>query len=425
KVHIGTREPVITVTTTNDTSTDNIQYVDVGVKVDVEPNIQLDNTVETKLTLEVSQVIDSFTTNNGSVALTISTTNAQSVLTLKDGVQTILGGLFEKQSTSSVNTIPILGDLPLIGKLFSGFNDRGTKREILLSITPYIVKQVEVPTLDVATIWSGGEDNLKDGPNFGAFARPVQSEVQSTRPSPAPALIKPEPQASPVGESPASPEVPAERPGLPEGQVAPPTVEPTPVPGEGEIPQPPLPAEAIVEPVVPTVLDQATEPVVEEVAPVEEPIDPAVLATPQSLELPSKGPARLSLAGPPAVSVGDEVSLAVEVRHVEALYSAPLFVSYDPEMLELILVNEGSFLKQGGQSTVFSSSPNRTTGQVIVGYKQGAGGSGSSGSGLLFTLAFRARAAGTTEISLNRINFRDPNGTRLAVEPAAMAVEIR
>ncbi|MDF1580709.1 MAG: secretin N-terminal domain-containing protein, partial [Desulfuromonadales bacterium] len=56
KVHVGTREPVITVTTSGDNVTENIQYVDVGVKLDVEPTVQLDNTVITKITLEVSSV---------------------------------------------------------------------------------------------------------------------------------------------------------------------------------------------------------------------------------------------------------------------------------------------------------------------------------------------------------------------------------
>jgi len=170
KVHIGTREPVITTTTTDTSTSSNVQYVDVGVKVDVEPVIQLNNTVETKLRLEVSQVTDRETLN-GVTALTISTTNAETVLTLKDGVQTVLGGLFEEEDGSTKTTVPLLGDIPLLGKLFTNFDNRNRKREILLSITPYIVKRVDVPELDVATIWSGGEDNFKVGPNFGAFAQ--------------------------------------------------------------------------------------------------------------------------------------------------------------------------------------------------------------------------------------------------------------
>ncbi|PLX82236.1 MAG: hypothetical protein C0614_06175 [Desulfuromonas sp.] len=438
KVHIGTREPVITVTTTGDTSTDNIQYVDVGVKVDVEPNIQLDNTVETKLTLEVSQVIDRFQTNNGSVALTISTTNAQTTLTLKDGVQTILGGLFEKQATSSVNTLPLLGDLPLIGKLFSGISDKDTKREILLSITPYILKQVVVPELDVATIWSGGEDNLKAGPNFGAFARPLVSEVLETRPAAAPAMAKenvmpqisgPESVEEAIGEvlgEPSSqtytpPEEWAES--LPAQEVSPQVVKQQP---EVAVPvrQPPPVTEPMETLPGPVEVAGAETPFVSEQVSQSQP-EPVLLPGPTQLEMPDKGPAKLAISGPQMVDVNNDFYVSVEIRNVDRLYSAPLFVSYDPDLLELTAISEGSFLKKSGKNTVFSSSPNRTTGQVIVGYKQGAGATGESGSGVLLSLGFQAKASGNAEVSLNRVNFRDPDGSRLTVEPASTVIEIR
>ncbi len=115
KVHIGTREPVITSTVTDTSTTANIQYIDVGVKVDIEPVIQLDNSVRTKLSLEVSRVIGRETVA-GASALTIQTTNAQTVLTLKDGVQTILGGLFEQDVSKTKTTIPFIGEIPIPGR---------------------------------------------------------------------------------------------------------------------------------------------------------------------------------------------------------------------------------------------------------------------------------------------------------------------
>ncbi|MEJ2524200.1 MAG: cohesin domain-containing protein [Desulfuromonadales bacterium] len=372
KVHIGTREPVITVTQNGDNFSDSVQYVDIGVKLDVEPSIQLNRTVETKLKLEVSQKLDEGTTERGTKFLTISTTNAETVLTLKDGVQTIIGGLFEQQEGSNRRTVPLLGDIPILGALFTNFEDSDTKREILLSITPYIIRQVEIPELDVATIWSGGEDNLKVGPNFGAFAEPLQSEVDVTKPLAAPAvkpaaLSLPEPamdKAAPVPTEPASP------PAVPEGSAAPesPSVEPTP--------------------------DDQT-------------------------------PADLSFDGPREVQQGQAFSMSVNVHDIEGLYSAPLFFSYDPGKLELISINEGDFLRQQGQATVFSSSPNRTTGEVIVGYKQAAGGAGASGSGSLFNLVFKPLTPGEARLAVNRINFRDAAGARLPVSPDTVAITVR
>lgn len=470
KVHIGTREPVITVTTTGDTSTDNIQYVDVGVKVDVEPTIQLDRSVQTKLSLEVSQVIDRVTTTNGSVALTISTTNAQSVLTLKDGVQTIIGGLFEQNRKDTKQTVPFLGEIPLLGNLLSNLDNSDTKREILLSITPYIVKQIEVPGADVATIWSGGEDDLMARPKFGAFAQPLVSEVDAPAFSAAPASSK-QPRMAPgsalrgdsarepgAAAAPAAPMVPAGS-AVPAAQPPMPTVEelqqekpplmPQMAPAvegpEASAPVP-LPAAAPEVPAVVPAVVPATSPDEPAAVPAAVPAEPAAVPLPPApteavpapaatpppvaepvitLPMPPKAPARLSLASPEVAALGQEFGVTVQIDGVERLYSAPLFVSYDPALLELVGVEEGSFLAQGGQSTVFSHSPNSATGQVVVGYKQGVGGPGASGSGQLFTLRLRAKAAGTARIELNRINFRDPSGNRLTVQPSAVSVTVK
>lgn len=171
KVHVGTREPVITVTTTNETTSDNIQYVDVGVKLDVEPVVQLDQTVVTKLSLEVSSVSERQVTANGSVALTITTTNAQTNLTLKDGERTIIGGLIRDNQTRTRSSIPFLGSIPILGALFTSYEDVKDKRELLLSITPHIVKPMDHPGPDVGSIWSGGEKKLKAGPSFESFSK--------------------------------------------------------------------------------------------------------------------------------------------------------------------------------------------------------------------------------------------------------------
>jgi general secretion pathway protein D len=105
--------------------------------------------------------------------LTITTTNAQTTLTLKDGEQTIIGGLIRKDLRESTDTIPVLGDIPGLGRLLSGKTTEKVKLEILLSITPHVVKSKDIPSPDEATIWSGGENDFKVGPSFGAFAETV------------------------------------------------------------------------------------------------------------------------------------------------------------------------------------------------------------------------------------------------------------
>ena len=174
KVHIGSREPVVTTSTSGELTYSNVQYVDVGVKLDVEPTIQLDETIVTKLGLEVSNVSNrDVVEGSGTTVLTITTTNAQTTLTLKDGEQTIIGGLIRDDLRETTDTIPFLGDIPGLGKLLSGTSTEKVKLEILLSITPHVVKSKDIPSPDEATIWSGGENDFKVGPSFGAFAETV------------------------------------------------------------------------------------------------------------------------------------------------------------------------------------------------------------------------------------------------------------
>jgi general secretion pathway protein D len=442
KVHIGKRDPVVTTSgssTDSQYQTQNVTYVDSGIKLDVEPNIQLDGTVLTKITLEVSNASRlNERDNTGTSPVAITTTNAQTTLVLIDGARTILGGLYETNVTKNKITLPFIGDIPLLGSLFTNFNNSEEKREIILSITPYIVKKVEVPGTDVATIWSGGEDDLMARPKFGAFAQALRSEVESTSPATAPGLGKatrPAPFSALQGKVAAVPDAAAVAPPTAVAPVAPASVVMPPV-----VPGPPA------EPSAASLLNQPP-PIVPPEAPVAPPAPPAPPVAPTSaapvsatqvvpspppaqeppivLPLPAKGPARMSFSGPNATAAGQELTLAVQVGGIDRLYSAPLFVNYDPVLLEFVDAKEGTFLGQGGQTTVFSYSPNPATGQVVVGYKQGVGGPGASGDGSLFTLRFRGKAPGTARVELNRINFRDPAGTRLSVEPGTASIVIR
>lgn len=173
KVHVGTREPVITATTSGDTVSESVQYVDVGVKLDIEPLIQLDNTIETLISLEVSNVVGRTQTDSGTLALSISTTNAETSLLLKDGERTVIGGLIRDDSSRTRKTVPVLGDLPLIGKLFTNHDRNGNKREILLSITPHVVRNLKLPGANLTHLFSGGENDPRAGGSLSSFDQEV------------------------------------------------------------------------------------------------------------------------------------------------------------------------------------------------------------------------------------------------------------
>jgi general secretion pathway protein D len=176
KFNIGTRQP-ITTTTTNGTATGysvNVQYVDVGVKVDAEPTIQVNNDIDIKLSLEVSSIVGKEKLGDGiTTVVTIGTRNLQTVLSLKDGETSVIGGLISRTNTDSKTKIFILGDIPLIGPLLSGNDMSKDKTELVLAITPRLVRGVTVSPHNLASFMSGKEDD----PSLGMFPTPTDLDL--------------------------------------------------------------------------------------------------------------------------------------------------------------------------------------------------------------------------------------------------------
>lgn len=164
RIMIGDKVPVVTTTTTNTFVTENIQYLDVGLKLEVEPDIHLRDEIGLKLGLEVSSLVSSVKTNNGSQAYQIGTRNFNSALRLKDGETQILAGLINDEDRSSGNRVPLLGDFPILGRLFGSQSDSRQKTEIVLSITPHLIRNIQRSSPSEEAFWSGTEAVLRDRP---------------------------------------------------------------------------------------------------------------------------------------------------------------------------------------------------------------------------------------------------------------------
>jgi len=160
KVLIGDRVPVITVTTNNGVSSDSVNYIDVGLKLDVEPNIYLDDEVAIKVNLEVSNVVKDVTSKSGTQAYQIGTRSASTVLRLRDGETQMLAGLISDEDRSTGNKVPGIGELPMLNRLFGSQKDDRSRSEIVLSITPRLVRAIRRPELSEAEFLSGTESNI-------------------------------------------------------------------------------------------------------------------------------------------------------------------------------------------------------------------------------------------------------------------------
>ena len=182
KIHVGDKIPVLT-SIANSTGfvSQTVSYIDVGIKLDVEPTILLQNRVSIKVGLEVSNVTDQVKTDSGVLAYTIGSRNANTILQLKDGETQILAGLFRDDSQNISNKVPGLSSLPFIGRLFADKNNDRRKNEIVLLITPRILHNI-APANAVYTLFPSGVNHAsgrstKALEQQSAVAEPVQTQV--------------------------------------------------------------------------------------------------------------------------------------------------------------------------------------------------------------------------------------------------------
>ena len=161
KIHIGDKVPVITTTSTANVGvSESVTYLDVGLKLDVEPQVYLDSEVGIKVGLEVSNIVREIRSQTGTLTYQVGTRNASTVLRLKDGETQVLAGLINDEDRKSASKIPGLGDLPLLGRLFSSQRDQSVKTEIILLITPRIIRNLTRLEASLGEFASGTESAI-------------------------------------------------------------------------------------------------------------------------------------------------------------------------------------------------------------------------------------------------------------------------
>ena len=160
KVHIGDRLPFPTSNaSSNGTISTNFQYIDVGLKLEVEPVISFGGDVSIKVNLDVSSK-GNIVRSGDSFAYEIGTRSTSTQLRLKDGETQILAGLINDEDRKNINKLPGFGDLPLLGRLFSTHSDENLKTEIVLSITPHIIRERRTPAAPLSEYWIGSETQV-------------------------------------------------------------------------------------------------------------------------------------------------------------------------------------------------------------------------------------------------------------------------
>ena len=149
KVQIGERLPIFTSTAVaNAGVATSVSYIDTGLKLEVEPSVQLDNDVIMKVSLEVSNLIGQVAGPQGAIAYRVGTRNATTSLRLRDGETQILAGLINDEDRKAVQGVPGVSELPVVGRLFGVHSDTRNKSEVVLLITPRVVRNLGLPDAD-------------------------------------------------------------------------------------------------------------------------------------------------------------------------------------------------------------------------------------------------------------------------------------
>jgi general secretion pathway protein D len=199
KIHIGDKVPIVTTTATaTGFISEAVSFIDVGLKLDVEPTIQSDDDVAIRVGLEVSNIVEQIRTSGGSLTYRLGTRNASTVLRLKDGETQALAGLISNEERSTSNRIPGAGAIPGVGRLFGNTLDTNTRTEIILLITPRVVRSLARPDPSQLEFSSQLDNSAPRAANVtgapGAPAFPVSGPM----PSRPPARATP-PQGAPGG----------------------------------------------------------------------------------------------------------------------------------------------------------------------------------------------------------------------------------
>jgi general secretion pathway protein D len=197
RVHIGDRVPVITTTAaaTGGFISESVTYLDVGLKLEVEPQIFLDDEVGIKVGLEVSNIAREVRgTSSGTLTYQIGTRNAATNLRLRDGETQVLAGLISDEDRRSADRVPGLGDLPVAGRLFSHTRDNTLRTEIVLLITPRLARTLARPEAGSVEFAAGTEASSGARPaavSAVAPPPPIVPEAAPTPPAPAQAPVAP------------------------------------------------------------------------------------------------------------------------------------------------------------------------------------------------------------------------------------------
>jgi len=173
-------------------------YIDVGVKLEVTPRVHPDGDVSMKLSVEVSALAGSSSIGGINQPI-ISTRKIEHDVRVKDGESNVLGGLIERTETKNLNGIPGFAQVPLLKYLFSDNSNEVQENEVLIVVTPHVIRLPSITADNLRTLAAGTDTNAR------VYHDEDQGSAAPTAPAAMPAGHGPASQANPPsGQAPAA-----------------------------------------------------------------------------------------------------------------------------------------------------------------------------------------------------------------------------
>ncbi len=403
-VRIGDRIPIPT-TTFNAAPTvggtvgvpiTSFTYQNVGINIDIEPRVHHNKEITLKAKVEISSLSGQVSAGGGLTQPIIGTREIETTIRLKDNETNLLAGLIREEERKSMSGLPWISNVPILRRLFGNTETNVQQTDIVLTLTPHILRVPDITEEDLLPLWIGTEQNigLRGTSRQSAFgASPFEEEASAPPPPGIPdiPLEEAEPLAEPAPGAVIAPAAAGGSAGKP--------AEPAP----GEVEAPPRPA----------------------------PAPPpggggGGGGSPRESEAPT-GPATVTL-NPAYVSaaLGQEFTISVAISGASGVGSVPFHLSFDPAVVEFVRSSTTSpFLAKDGASVFVLATLGGGGREVIVGLSRQGSRPGVGGQGTLIDLAFRARKAGTTTLSFTDLSVLDPAAQPLPFQKVGMTVVIQ
>jgi general secretion pathway protein D len=328
-------------------------------------------------------------------------------LRLRDGESNLLAGLVQTNEINAVTGFIGLINLPVFRQLLSGNDVQSQQTDIVILLTPHIVRTHEIVEDDLKPIYIGSQQNLGVGGPPPLIAQPAIAEPPVVAPGAAGATGPIGPTGPPTPGGTNAP--PGTVPGPGGTQLAVPPGS-TPVPGTVLPPsqqQTPPPSNVVV----------PIEPAAPPLSPPPAPTPPAPGTPPQPApptQSPGVGAAQIIISPPgPTFRVGGgPYTVPISITDATRLSTLTLTLTFDPTKLRVRSVNEGSFMRQAGVNTTFTQQVTGTRIDLTV--ARPADATGASGTGLLAAILFDAIAPGTVTLTVSG-TATGPGGTAMGL----------